>query len=290
MASKSALPKRPAQLTFDQLRAGIVRLKKVLEAVEHVEPASVTNQYDAPELDGLAARIDDALVQTFGADTLDYERYKHAREFDLGPYNYARKVQPQEFQASIARSKGSNIALLRQAIQSLEERLDEQTTQDQNKTSGQRPSSRKVFIVHGHDDGTREAVARFLERLKFEVVILHERPNKGRTIITKFREESEDIGFAVILMTPDDVGGKAPTLVGRQSSRARQNVVLEFGFFIGALGPTRVAAIVKGDLERPSDLDGVVYIPFDSGDGWKLALARELEAAELAVDWNLVMR
>jgi predicted nucleotide-binding protein len=146
---------------------------------------------------------------------------------------------------------------------------------------------RRVFIVHGHDDGTREAVARFLERLRFEAVILHERANKGRTIITKFREEAADIGFAVVLMTPDDHGGKVtePT-----NPRARQNVVFELGFFIGALGPERVAAIIRGEIERPSDFDGVVYIPFDAGNGWKQALGKELEAAGFTIDWNLVMR
>jgi predicted nucleotide-binding protein len=145
--------------------------------------------------------------------------------------------------------------------------------------------SRRVFIVHGHDEGARESVARFVERLGFEPVILHERPNKGRALISKFREEAAEIGFAVVLMTPDDVGGKAG---GEQRPRARQNVIFELGFFIGGLGPSRVAALVKGNVETPSDYDGVVYIPFD-GD-WQRGLARELEAAHFDIDWNKVMR
>jgi predicted nucleotide-binding protein len=113
-----------------------------------------------------------------------------------------------------------------------------------------------------------------------------EEPNKGRTIITKFREEATDIRFAVVLMTPDDSGGK----VGSDSKpRARQNVVFELGFFIGKLGPGRVAALVKGDIERPSDFDGVVYIPLDQGK-WKMDLGKELEAAGYEIDWNKVMR
>lgn len=145
---------------------------------------------------------------------------------------------------------------------------------------------RKVFIVHGHDDAAKEGVARFLEKIGFEAVILHECPNKGRTIITKFREEAEDIGFAVVLMTPDDHGGK----VGCETSpRARQNVVFELGFFIGMLGPARVAALVKGELEKPSDFDGVVYISLDNGT-WKMALGQELQAAGYEIDWNQVMR
>jgi hypothetical protein len=150
-----------------------------------------------------------------------------------------------------------------------------------------KPPRRKVFIVHGHDDAAREAVARFLEKIDLEPVILHERPNKGRTIITKFQQEAADVVFAVVLMTPDDQvskEGAAPTL------RARQNVVFELGFFIGALGPERVAALVKGDVERPSDFEGVVYIPFDASGAWRQALGRELDAAGLAIDWNKAMQ
>lgn len=155
-------------------------------------------------------------------------------------------------------------------------------------TQNERPSNlsainnKKVFVVHGHDEGVREAVARFLERIGLEPIILHERPNKGRTIIEKFHEEAEDIGFAVILMTPDDHGSK----VGGSDTkpRARQNVVFELGFFIGVLGRERVAALVKGEIERPTDFDGVVYIDLDNAGGWKMSLGRELQAAGVEID------
>jgi predicted nucleotide-binding protein len=150
------------------------------------------------------------------------------------------------------------------------------------------PSEHKVFMVHGHDGAAREGVARFLEQIGLEPVILHERANKGRTLITKFREESADIGFAVVLMTPDDHGAEADAPATRR--RARQNVVFELGFFIGKFGPRRVAALVKGALERPSDIDGVVYINLDDGGGWKQQLGRELQAAGFKIDWNSVMR
>lgn len=144
-----------------------------------------------------------------------------------------------------------------------------------------------MFIVHGHDDAVKQEVARFIEKLGFEAVILHERPNKGRTIITKFREESENVGFAVVLMTPDDVG-KAIN-ADELKHRARQNVVFELAFFIGALGSERVTALVKGDIERPSDFDGVVYISLDIGS-WKSELGNELQAAGYEIDWNKVMK
>lgn len=143
-----------------------------------------------------------------------------------------------------------------------------------------------IFVVHGHDDGAREAAARFIEGLGLKAIILHEMPNLGRTIIAKFREVAEEVGFAVVLMTPDDMGGPRG---GTMQERARQNVVFELGFFIGALGPDRVAAIVKGAVERPSDFHGVVYISLDDAGAWKMALAKELQAAGFPIDWNKVM-
>lgn len=146
--------------------------------------------------------------------------------------------------------------------------------------SGPRP---KVFIVHGRDDGLKNEVALWLHRIGMDEVILHEQPNQGRTIIAKFRDLAADAAFAVVLATPDDVGG----LAGAESMqpRARQNVVLELGFFIGALGPARVAALVAGDdIETPSDYDGVLYTRYDKAGGWKLALLKEFLAAGIPFD------
>lgn len=150
-----------------------------------------------------------------------------------------------------------------------------------------RGNGRRVFIVHGHDDAARYAVAEFLRKADFEPVVLHERPNKGRTIISKFQEEAEDVGFAVVLITPDDQGGK---LGDPMRPRARQNVIFELGFFLGALGPDRVAALVKGEVDRPSDFDGVVYIDMDQSGSWRTALGQELQEAGLQIDWNRLMR
>ncbi|CAI1528901.1 TPA: nucleotide-binding protein [Serratia fonticola] len=146
--------------------------------------------------------------------------------------------------------------------------------------------SRKVFIVHGHDDGARETVARFLERIGLEAIILHEQANQGRTVIEKVIANS-DVGFAVVLLTPDDEGCEKG---GVSQPRARQNVLLELGYFIGRLGREKVCALKRGALEIPSDFAGVVWETMDNGSGWKQALARELEAAGHNIDWNKVMR
>jgi predicted nucleotide-binding protein len=144
----------------------------------------------------------------------------------------------------------------------------------------------RIFIVHGHEDAPREAVARFIEALGFQPIILHERPNEGRTVIEKV-EAHGDVGFAVVLLTPDDEGCVKG---GTPEPRARQNVLLELGYFIGRLGRNRVCALKRGELEIPSDFGGVVYEPFDAAGAWKQKLGRELEAVGYEIDWNTVMR
>ncbi|RRD01867.1 TIR domain-containing protein [Prevotella sp. OH937_COT-195] len=142
--------------------------------------------------------------------------------------------------------------------------------------------SNRVFVVHGRDNEKKEACARVLEHLGFEAIILHEQANRGKTIIEKF-EDYSDVGFAVILMTPDDVGG----LKGQeQKDRARQNVVFELGYFIGKFGRNRVMALGDGDIEIPTDISGVVYTALDPQCFWKFALAKELKEAGYEVDMN----
>jgi predicted nucleotide-binding protein len=142
----------------------------------------------------------------------------------------------------------------------------------------------RAFIVHGHDEGARESVARFLERLGLTPVILHEQANLGKTLIEKL-EHYGDVSFAVVLLTPDDEGrtaGTAETL----RLRARQNVLLELGFFVGSLGRERVCALHKEGIDLPSDWDGVAWVPLDGRGSWRLELARELKAAGFKVDLN----
>lgn len=146
------------------------------------------------------------------------------------------------------------------------------------------PVAREVFVVHGHDGDALHAVARYVEKLEFKATILHEQPNRGRTIIEKF-EAYSGVGFVIVLLTPDDVGGK----VGEESHpRARQNVLLEWGFFIGKVGRSRVLALKKGVLELPSDILGIAWQELDDHGGWKIKLAQELQAAGYEIDWTKV--
>ena len=148
------------------------------------------------------------------------------------------------------------------------------------------PKSNKIFIVHGQDVSARESMARFIERLGYEAVILHEQANRGCTIIEKI-EANRDVGFAIVLLTPDDEGRKMGD--ANLAPRARQNVLLELGYFMAYLGRPNVCALRRGDVDIPSDFAGVVWTDLDSAGAWKTILGRELAAAGYSVDWNKVM-
>ena len=144
----------------------------------------------------------------------------------------------------------------------------------------------KVFIVHGHDT-VRDSVVRWIETIGLEVIVLDEQASRGQTIIEKFEENVKDVGFAIVLLTPDDEGWKVG---GKKKPRARQNVIFELGFFVGRLTRSRVCALRLGDVEIPSDFQGVLYIDSDKQGGWKLLIAQELAAAQLKVDASKAFR
>lgn len=134
----------------------------------------------------------------------------------------------------------------------------------------------KVFIVHGHDGEAKQAVARFVENLGLKAIILHEQASSGKTIIEKI-EEYTDVGFGIVLYTPCDLGASQEKK-DELKARARQNVVFEHGYLIGKIGRKNVCALVKGDIEKPNDISGVVYINMDESEAWKYQVAKEMKA------------
>lgn len=144
----------------------------------------------------------------------------------------------------------------------------------------------KVFIVHGHDNEAKVTIARTLGQLGLDAIILHEKPDEGKTIIEKLESFTSDAAYAIVLYTGCDIGrakGKAET---ENKLRARQNVVFEHGLFIGSLGRKNVCALVTEDVEKPGDIDGIVYIPMDSAGAWKMQLCSNMRAAGLDIDLN----
>lgn len=152
--------------------------------------------------------------------------------------------------------------------------------------AGEQSFDGPIFVVHGHEDGKREIVRRFLEKTtNRKVIILADEPNQGHDLLGKLLNSAENAGFAVVLLTPDDIGrSKAEET---ESSRARQNVIFELGLFIGLLGRSRVAALKFDAIEIPTDFAGVVYVDYD--DQWQIKLARELTAAGIETDLHKML-
>lgn len=144
----------------------------------------------------------------------------------------------------------------------------------------------QVFIVHGHDGEAKERTARFIENLGFKAVILHEQPSRGKTIIEKI-EKYSNVGFAIVLYTPDDLGNvKSEEESGQLKTRARQNVVFEHGYLIGKLGRENVVPLVAGSVELPNDISGMVYI---SDKDWQVDVAKEMKDAGYEIDFNKLL-
>lgn len=206
------------------------------------------------------------------------------RYLDPGPSSdYRKKVV---FTKGLQEAKWMLSSMIKEIDNYWPDSRDEKNQTDV--TSDKSIDSDRVFVVHGRDEGAKHSVARFVEQLGLEPIILEEQPSKGRTIISKFLEESTDIGFAIILLTPDDEG-KQRGSEDELKPRARQNVVLELGFFLAFLGQERVCALTKGGVEIPSDYDGVIYIPLNDSNDWKFRLVHELSAAGFNVDANRIL-
>lgn len=148
-------------------------------------------------------------------------------------------------------------------------------------------NKRKVFIVHGRDNEAKIEVSRFIEKLGLEAIVLHEQASSGMTIIEKIEKYSNEADFAIVLYTPCDQGRGFHESQNPPNHRARQNVVFEHGYFMAKLGRKNVLALVKGVIEVPNDINGVVYINFDAGGAWKLEASRELRSCGYTLSSSL---
>jgi len=195
--------------------------------------------------------------------------------FSLGPRTPAEKLV--ELQNSV-REKVRRLKSLQAKLHLYESHQPAQSTE---KSVVDRTT---IFIVHGRNDLWENKIARYLSAVTgLPVDILHEKPHAGRTLIEKFEDYARTARYVVVILTADDEArsrGSDDLL----KPRGRQNVVFELGYFVGALGRGRAALLYDETVERPTDIDGVGYIPLDPRGGWRIELAKELFAAGIAVD------
>lgn len=283
----AATPAPKKALTPNEVQRGIARLDERIAELKAF-PVNTVPAGQSPELTALSAAIRDTLDRCFGEGSSAFNRFEGATTLNwqamMATSNYPRR---EHYHEGATRNIAQSVALLQEARRSLEEDLLDASHAAEQHAVSKAPAvvsrgGKKVFVVHGHDEGAKQTLARFLEKIGLEAIILSEQPDQGRTIIEKFEKLASEVGFAVVLMTPDDIGGAAGAT--DTMSRARQNVVFELGYFSASLGRGKTCLLRKGDVEIPSDLYGVIYSELDSNDGWKLKLGRELSAAGLTFD------
>lgn len=191
-------------------------------------------------------------------------------------YNY-KSERERDHQNAFKHQMGQAKGIIQSAVDALKEKIaefEDESVSEGNGTSLSSFDPKKVFVVHGHNESIKQSVARTLDSIGLKPIILAEQPDKGRTVIEKFENEGNDVGFAVVLLTADDKGRK--NKARKMQSRARQNVVFEMGYFMALLGRERVMLLLQAGVEEPSDLKGVVYTPLDKDGAWKYKLVKEL--------------
>lgn len=272
--------------TAEDFKDAIRKIARRIGELQTFDTNSITERFDA-QVEALERKINDTLADIYGRNSAEYREYSISSLDTLPMFIGGSDHSLYEIRDSYTKSIKDTITKLTALKEMFEEKLSdisEQGVKDSIRLARTTPGNRKVFIVHGHDELLKETVARYLSRFGLVPIILHEQPNQGRTIIEKL-EANIQVDYAVVLLTPDDVGYLAND-PSRQKNRARQNVVLELGLFLGAIGRSRVCALYKGDLELPSDFQGVVYVHVDEGGSWKLSLAREIKQSGMEIDLN----
>jgi len=282
---------KTANLSPQQIRLALPKIARRIAELREIDVTS-TRERGESRFESLEHKIDDTLVEVFGADTVEYNRFR-VGSLDTARFDYFNGVSLNEVIDGYKRGVTEAISTLETITQLFNEKLADSeaefafaTVKPAETTSAERLDKTKVFIVHGRDEQSKLSAARFIEKLGLTAVILHEQANSGKTIMEKI-EASTNVGFALVLYTPCDVGSLAGE--PNTNSRARQNVVFEHGYLVAKLGRNNVCALVKGQVEVPSDISGVVYVPLDEGNAWHIAVAKELRNAGYSIDMNKII-
>ncbi len=265
------MPKRNKEITKE-------RLQRQLNQIPELKKLSIESvQFKKWQRD-----TEVAIRNAFGESSDQVEKFNEIRFF-----SFIVSGRRSDFMHQQAYDSGleSADALLQSLLDEVEEYWDDDPEPPLPEPRDSRQSNtNRVFIIHGRDYGTRNAVTGLLRELGLEPVVLQDQASQGLTVIEKFERWAE-VDFAIALLTPDDVGGPQGDDL---QPRARQNAIFELGYFIGKYGRDRVCALVKATPEIPSDYSGVVYIEFNESEGWKTSLFRELKSAGFDVDANRI--
>ena len=254
------------------------KLKGIIDEIDNLIYHHVRSS--VPAFEAWYTKAERFLIKKYGKDSLEHKKLTGTY---FAPLVWCGEDEEQDIRDSIkwcADGLRSCKAIFETYLEDMAEE-NTPTTQVVSKLAS--INTDKIFIVHGHDGELKQSVARIIEKQGIEAIILSEQANKGRTIIEKF-EDYSDVGGAICLFTADDYGRAKKDI--SDSTRARQNVVLETGYFMGKLGRDHVVLLADKGIEMPSDLSGVVYTDTMS---WQFDLLKELNAMGYKVDLNKLL-
>jgi predicted nucleotide-binding protein len=261
-------------ISAEEIDRAIMKLKRRITEVEDIKSKKL--KCEDPQNRVVLTNIRKDLLEIYGEYSPEYKE-NHLIDFWHGGMGF----NMDDFEIEIKYQEGIDPVIV--ILNGLIERLNEHkeylvpksniVTEEKNVVL----NSKKCFIVHGRENDAKETIARFISKIGLDPVILHEKPNSGKTIIEKF-EDYSDAAFTIVILAPDDYGCLVSEYSDRETlkKRARQNVIFELGYFIGKINRNKVIAIIVDDIEIPSDLSGIIYIKMDNDDGWKIKLVREL--------------
>lgn len=250
------------------------KMKAIYDEIDSLLSQKVTS--GSPEFQAWKMKAERTLIKLYGENGLEVKEFRDTR-FSLGIWT--SNTPRTAFIGACASGLRSTKAIFETYLEELEEEICSGDIKAEL-SSNDKIEYKKVFIVHGHNGELKEAVARLLEQQGISAIILHEQTNAGSTIIEKF-EKNSDVQAAICLFTADDLGKAKDS--DEYKKRARQNVVLETGFFMGKIGRNKVIVIADEGIEFPSDLQGVVYT---NSSSWRFEVLKELRNIGYVIDLN----
>jgi predicted nucleotide-binding protein len=225
------------------------------------------------------------IKKCFGAKS-DY--IEQLNRINFTPSIYYSGMPQSNYYKSFETGKRYLSNLISTMIEDIELSFDEAAKITQNEKANEQLTnvSRRIFVVHGHDENKRVEIEAFLRSIDYEPIVLFKEPNKGKTIIEKIEDHVNDVCYAIVLYTPCDLGRDKDQEVDQP--RARQNVVFEHGYMCAKLGRDYVCALYTEGVELPGDMSGVVYTKYDEVGLWKYSIAKEMIAVGLQVDMSKI--
>ena len=253
------------------------KLKGIIDDIDNLIGHNVRSS--APAFEAWHTKAERFLIKKYGKDSLEHKKFLDTY---FAPMIWSMDDEDENIRISIQWCADGLRSCKAIFETYLEDMAEENTPTTQVVSKSASINTDKIFIVHGHDGELKQAVARIIEKQGIEAIILSEQANKGRTIIEKF-EDYSDVGGAICLFTADDYGrAKKDTT---DNTRARQNVVLETGYFMGKLGRSKVVVVAENGLELPSDMQGIVYT---DKNNWQFDVLKELKAIGYTIDYNKI--